>query len=1372
MFAKIAKMGMGGGKALVVTWSAMALCTPFATLGAGTWHVAKTGSDISGNGSAEAPWLTIQHAVDAPSVKAGDTIKVAPGDYYTEGQKDSSGHNSSLIVKKNVTIESTGSADDTFISGIWSTIDGQCGFGSDARRCVTVENNYYGVVIKGFTLRNGAADYSNGASGYCGGFYYASTTSRGDPGINPTIVDCVISNCVGTRAAGMMGGNAVRCLIVDNISGNKLGNPGGSGFRYSNAFYCIFKGNSNTGFSSGYVFDYPGVIVNCTFSGNSFKTAFGQGAGSPICGVYNSIFVGNTNVSFSSGANLPVSNSVFQVTSTAGAADAGGNVTGAEAAYVYAASDDLTPCAPLIDGVDGLAAATGDAACLALIPEAYRYTDFAGNAVPSTGRIPAGAITATAPNPGGFVSAKDCELDIDGKKCASGEFFHPSVWPTQLCVKVTVPDGSDLYAYSVAGRGGNPGWTVYPTLDDELFVVPIKARGATFISPIYAAQTIYAAPDGNDGNSGEDAEHPMTLQGAVDAATLANTLVRAAAGTYDVGAKTALSISARLVVPDLAMRIVGSGNRESVIVGAPDPDQVSTAWKGCGPGATRCVTVQGSAARCLQNFTFKDGYAHRQDDGGAGADARGAAGGLYFSQNNSSQQVLDSTFTNCHARMGAPFYRGAAFRCEISGCTDYNNSLVQSSILFGCVFRGNTSMYGIVGTACRAFNCTVDANKSVPTTGDGLFRNVVFLNGTTKTGSVVNGGITNCVFGNSAICQYSNCKVMDVADAMLADVGNGDYRPTVLSAALGYGTAAEDFTQYATCDMYGNRMRFDGGAPICGALFGVVPAVNIVSSDGSQANLLIDGGGWGVTVLEGDRTEMVVASDGTRKLEGFVISGTTQAVQQVTLDAATCGTVTAVWGRDYYVSPDGDDSRNGFTPLTAKKTLAAALAVRWTNDVVHAAAGTYDDNTMLQDVFYHVNAESPYIRARAVVPDHVTLVADEGPSATVIRGASASSPDTYGNGSDAVRCVALGHNAVIDGFTLDGGRVMSSTDRTNTDNYNGGGVITYPVGDSLGCGTVRNCTITNCVGIRGGAGCGGRYVHCRILGNKAVVYVPAVRVASLYGCYVDHNRGENTMQDVYAVVDTTIGKDNRRLDGTNPTYPIVPNVNAATPNVVNSVVFGSRCQAAVFAVNTLFESCQHVTDRIAQMTNCVVASASEMLVGDDGRISSPSSPAVGLADNARSSALTEGRDLDGIQRIFNATQDAGAYEFDYRPVYRQILGRGFTVEAASSATVGAGNEVLLPENGTLSVSWPADRLGGRGLIHVRVTGNGTLQATLNDEPLGTWTSATAGELLEMPFAFDSLANVLAFGYTAGVGDTGGAFLSQFRNDSGMLILIK
>ena len=126
--------------------------------GANTWWVDCQSTAASHTGSEEAPYLTIQDAIDSSATLAGDTIKVRPG-VYTNGtwQGTQDGENLSRVgVTKTLRIESTGGAEVTHIVGASDpTAAARLGVGENAMRCVTVHSTAGGTVIKGFTIRDG-----------------------------------------------------------------------------------------------------------------------------------------------------------------------------------------------------------------------------------------------------------------------------------------------------------------------------------------------------------------------------------------------------------------------------------------------------------------------------------------------------------------------------------------------------------------------------------------------------------------------------------------------------------------------------------------------------------------------------------------------------------------------------------------------------------------------------------------------------------------------------------------------------------------------------------------------------------------------------------------------------------------------------------------------------------------------------------------------------------------------------------------------------------------------------------------------------------------------------------------------------------------
>jgi len=174
------------------------------------WHVSTTGSDVTGDGSADNPFATIQHGIDAAI--NGDTVLVAAGT-YTEN----------VSLNKTIVLMSSEGADSTIIDannfGTVVTITD----GSDA-------------TLDGFTLQNG---YTIGGSKSGGLIVYNSQS---------VIKDCIIKN--------------------------NQSHQGGGLYTYAGSFYnCQIIGNYSPG-SGTVVLDYPGygeypLFVNCLVAENN-----------------------------------------------------------------------------------------------------------------------------------------------------------------------------------------------------------------------------------------------------------------------------------------------------------------------------------------------------------------------------------------------------------------------------------------------------------------------------------------------------------------------------------------------------------------------------------------------------------------------------------------------------------------------------------------------------------------------------------------------------------------------------------------------------------------------------------------------------------------------------------------------------------------------------------------------------------------------------------------------------------------------------------------------------------------------------------------------------------------------------------------------
>ena len=240
---------------------------------AATWYVnGSSGSDYNSGTSQSSAKATIQAAID--EAIDGDTILVAPGTYAPIATEN-----------KRISIESSHGTAETFIDG-----DG-------SMRCATLhsgtaptfwiedeDNELYGTILRGFTLRNGWCPQSGGDNSLGGGAF------------GGTLEDCVISNCCAYGLGGCYASLIRRCKIVNNVACDDGGGVG-HGIIYDSLIAGNRADNSYGGKAGGGV--SRSKLVNCTVTGNvsvrGDSSYWGPGAAVDYSSkVYNCIIYGNT----------------------------------------------------------------------------------------------------------------------------------------------------------------------------------------------------------------------------------------------------------------------------------------------------------------------------------------------------------------------------------------------------------------------------------------------------------------------------------------------------------------------------------------------------------------------------------------------------------------------------------------------------------------------------------------------------------------------------------------------------------------------------------------------------------------------------------------------------------------------------------------------------------------------------------------------------------------------------------------------------------------------------------------------------------------------------------------------------------------------
>ena len=268
-------------------------------LAGAVYHVAPSGDDVNGDGSAAAPYATFAKAMNLDN--APKLVLAHPGNYGHLVPSYYRGSNRVEIAKNNVRIKAVAGPEATVIPGA-SDPTGDSGLGTGAVRCVAFRENL--AAVQGFTLRGGRTATGDGTSARGGGAQIED--GKG------SILDCVIEDCIGAWgsaiASGTGGGHAVRC-IVRNCSV-----PAGANANYAlalnaNLDTCLFYGNSFPSAATSSTVIGPNCNARfCTVAGTSAPF----GAFSSRADAWNCIVAGTTG----GGVDLPWnSNGAYDFTS-------------------------------------------------------------------------------------------------------------------------------------------------------------------------------------------------------------------------------------------------------------------------------------------------------------------------------------------------------------------------------------------------------------------------------------------------------------------------------------------------------------------------------------------------------------------------------------------------------------------------------------------------------------------------------------------------------------------------------------------------------------------------------------------------------------------------------------------------------------------------------------------------------------------------------------------------------------------------------------------------------------------------------------------------------------------------------------------------
>ena len=1252
---------------------------------AAEWYVDAVNGDDSYDGrTAQTAKKRIQAAVDCAA--KNETVKVAEGVYQDENRYSDS-ISACVVITKNLTLVATGAKDKTHIVGRHA--DTSTGVGEGAVRCVYVKEKAV-ARIEGFTIRDGAASSDMGGGVVFSVYDNDNNRERG------WLVDCVVSNCVASRGGALQYGTAIRCMFSGNNS-TSYGKVASQSILYN----CVVVNNIGV----ERLFNYPRAIVNCTIARNKMND-FGYSASNHH--VYNTIFLENQTDKFYqskavlSNCLITTNTASFNRTDSSMCAT---NYTGT--CFVAPVLGDWRP------RVGSGAAALGDAAHLALVElpdESMRYVDYAGNSIPDEGAITCGAFQEVVTPESGTLFLKG-SYEIAGSGVADTtycNYLHATNYPCMFKLKAVDATISNIVWYS-----SSTGLSVrVPTMDGWVGVMA-PPEGMLTLKPIYASKVVYAdAMNGDDSYEGEDKgswEHPFkTLQAAYDALPNGSSsspkysIICAKPGDYHEGGKEGNTITRRMYI---------DGNKRVRVVALGGPQK--TIIRGCSAAESLKLIPYGclymNVPSLVQGFTLTGG--HSTDSSDESAASAGAA--LCCAVDTSDRVIADCIVSN----------NVSSFSAQRGGLS------------VRCVFLDNTEMRAGGGdirsgyTAHSVFRTGIDSHKDAYALGNST--RAYFA---TYKGTVHDNAVRASVLAATASCRF-------------IDMSSDDYRLRSDSPAFGAGDAdPEKYWKYANLDMMGNPLSFIEGCPTAGAY--QQPSAIALAVDAGSGTLSVGGSASLTnTVMPESSVTITKAADCGRNLIGFMLQdGTYSEGSSYTYTAPSVFSVgqveciDAVFSTNWYVNATlGDDTNDGYTPETPKKTLKGAMtAAVIPGDAVHAAPGDYCDGEMLHSKNDRPNGGETVIGTRVVVPKGVSLVSVGGPDVTHIIGASASAEYDVrglGLGSNAVRCVFLSAGARLKGFTLRNGRTNGNSAQENS--AFGGGVL--GVGSELSF--VEDCVISNCMAMYGAAGYSANFKRCRIFHNRAVVRSSATRSSSHDSCIADCNQGDHPFDYYVMITNCTIGANWKESNGSEGHCLVYPN-NMDNACVVDSLVLGRihpnvrmRRSAARSGSGVKAEKCE----------DCILTNQAALAVDENYRPRIGENAAIDvipLADED-ASVRTE-RDVYGVQRVFNGARDLGALDADWRGHYAKTLGGSrITVTEVDPAVVEENGKIQIPE-GKLELAWrvPEGRqikhtmglaVNGSGVLSV--TKNGTEYADVSEGTSGAY-SFTAGGTTMMTFAYN------------------------------------